>query len=369
VRRVATAVLLVALVAVALPACGKPERDALIELRAAMARTEKLPRRIQYEEVTNDGTDTAVRAIIEDDFRYKARLDLNGQPAMDEVIHDDALADRIVEPGAMKLYLKSTPGTTATGTGTSGGATSDPAATEEALRTKHWVLDKSGAPPIFSNTTERRLIGQDPILDARNVFQYIDEAIRSMPLRKFNPNNLDYKPKEDPFPKPAKSSGVKRYDFLRFPVPRPSENTGGNQSVPQAANFRKMSVYVKDGLVIRVLEDIDVASRLRDIERNYSIKLTGTTPERIDSAVAAINVVIKGQGSNTPLRVRKMSLELTELGKAQHVELPTTDVIDGNLAVLAGRGKTKSTAATITPGQGTSGSDTGSADSTTTTAQ
>jgi hypothetical protein len=212
-------------------------------------------------------------------------------------------------------------------------------------------VDAAGAPSRTASTDERRIVGDDPIYDAQTVFDYVEEAARQMPVRKFNEDALDYRPKDDPFPKPSRSSDVVRYDFVRFPVPRPADaaSGGGNQPVPGAANFRKMAVYVKDGLVIRVLEQMDVASRLADIERNYDIKLQGDTKTRIRSAIQAIDAVRKAQGQNDPIRVRTMELRLADLGVKQQVALPS-DPVRGSLIGLINRGKPA-------PGTKTGGSD------------
>jgi hypothetical protein len=351
---------LVAMLGTSLAACGNPDKEALDQLRAAMARTKRQPQRFEYREL-NVLTDqeTVVKGVVADDFRYKARLEVNGQPVMDEVVSDDAVADRFFVPEGIALLARKEPVAAAEPT-TPQASSMD---VFRALQAKRWVLDPAGAPSKYASTEERRHLGDDPIYDAQTVFDYVDAVSRKMPVRKFNEDALDYKPKEDPFPKPTKASKVVRYDFLRSPVPRPADaaSGGGNQAVPDSPNFRKMSVYVKDGIVIRVLEQMDVASRLKDIERNYDIKLQGDTKARIKTAIEAIDAVRKAQGQNEPIRVRTMELRLADVGAKQDVTLPKEPVV-GSLIGLINRGKpaTGKTATTAPPAD---------ADTTTTTAE
>lgn len=309
-------------------ACGKPERDAIKELRAAIARTSSLSGSFTYVDRTYDGIETKVNGVVEDDFRYQAQVLRAGEPIMDEVVSDDLLADRFRDPAALPDFLRK-----------GGQPPKDPAAAQAALaglQQGQWVADLSGAPPLFNVGSERRKVGDDPIFDARTVLQYVESVSRNQPVIKFNPDSLDYKPKEDPFPKPAKGSGVTRYDFIRFPVPRPSEGSG-NQVVPGEANFRKMGVYVRNGVIFQILEDIDITSRLDDIERNYEIDLPGSTLEQITTAVKAINVVRAGQGQD-PIRIRKMSMRFEKQGDPLEVRRPEASVT-GDLSVLVNRGK------------------------------
>jgi len=232
-----------------LGACGKPEQVAVKQLRAAIAKTSRLPTQFDYIEVTNAGVKTEVQGVIEDDFRYRSKLFINGKGVMDEIVHDDALAEKFAEPDELAKFVRrnSLPTAPVEGLPTK-------AETVQELKTGQWVIDPSGAPSILGQAAEGRQQGDDPIYDSRTIFQYLEHTARTMPVIKFNPDALEYKPKEDPFPKPGKGSGVIRYDFVRAPVPRPSQSGGGNQAVPDTINFRKMAVYVKNGIILRVLE-------------------------------------------------------------------------------------------------------------------
>ena len=143
------------------------------------------------------------------------------------------------------------------------------------------MLDPTGAPSLLPSATEHHPLGADPVFDALTVFRYVEQAIRgAQRVHEFNADALDYKPKDDPFPKPKKHSGVVRFDFDRPRLPRPQDVTSGsvNQAIPAANQFRKMAVYVKDGRVIQVLEQMDVVSRLAELQRNYNAKIPANLP-------------------------------------------------------------------------------------------
>lgn len=321
-----------------LVACGKSERPDR-ELRAALARTARLPHRYVYDDTSGDRK-TVVQGLVEDDFRYKAEVVVDGAVALDEVTSDDAVADRLID--ASKISVFQAQGAVATPAGRSTGLT--PGQSLEALRAGQWVRDPTGAPSLTVGRDSKRKMGDDPIVDSLTVWQYVDLAITgAFRVVKFNKESIEYKAKEDPFPPPEKGSGVTRYDLLAPFLPR--QSGAANQAVPDISNFRKLSVYVKDGLVIQVLETIDVISRLNDIKRNYGVKFpaSNTDQENADFAIRAINEVRVGQG-NSPIRPRDMSFAVRDTGKPTSVALPTEGVT-GDLAALTGRGKAARVAA------------------------
>lgn len=333
--RAVASVLSAAILAAGLGACGEPDDDAADELRRAMNKTALLARQFNYQEQT--ATDQIeVRGIVEDDFRYKARLLVSGSPALDEVVSDDAIVDRFIDPNVVDTFIEP-----------QDLADASPdlrKASAEALghlRSSRWVLDPAGAPALLTAATERRDLGTDPIYDSLTVFRYVEQVMISQAVRRYNKNDLEYRPKEDPFPRPPEGSDVTRFDFVRNKVPRPTDGGGANQTVPGAGSFRKMAVYVKKGLVYEVREDVDVASRLEDLQRNYDIDLEKpglTKDEAIATAIGAINAVIQGQGGN-PIRVRKMTLQLREIGKVQNVKLPEVEYVQADLTILRNRGR------------------------------
>ena len=358
-RRIGLCGLLVA-ATLGLSACNGAT-DAEKRLREALRNTEKLSNTFLYTDTVHDKAgdhETDVRGLVEDDFRYKARVATDGKPVLDEVVSDDALAVRFLDPGAMDRFLRKATkakkgGAGVGGTGNSndnGGAAAEPAAgggtpgelsAADLLATRRWVLDPAGAPAEFATAGTDQALGDDPIADARQVFAYVDRAINeAVRVVEFNPESLEYRKDQDPFPTPAPHSGVTRYDFERPNLPKASQTGGGsNQVTPDTRHFRKMSVYVKDKRVIKVLEKIDVESRLKDLEQIYDTKFPADRPkpELAAIAVEALNVIRTGQGQD-PIRMRDMEFSLKDLGTDVKVDMPT-DTTKASLALLENRGR------------------------------
>src|SRR5581483_6119823 len=303
--------------------------DAEKRLRTALRNTEKLSNTFLYTETVHDTAgdhETDVRGLVEDDFRYKARLSEDGKPVLDEVVSDDALAVRFLDPARMSRFLRKP-------------AVTGPAAA--LLATRRWVLDPAGAPAEFATAGTDRTLGHDPIADARNVFAYVEQAMNEAArVVEFNPESLEYRKDEDPFPAPAKHSGVTRYDLVRPNLPKASQTGGGpNQVTPDARHFRKLSVYVKDKRVIKVVEKIDVESRLKDLSEIYDTRFPTdrSKAELAVVAVEALNAIRTGQGQD-PIRLRDMEFAVKDLGSDVKVDLPA-DTTKASLGLLENRGR------------------------------
>lgn len=159
------------------------------------------------------------------------------------------------------------------------------------------------------------------------MLSYVEQAVNdALGVVKYNPESPDYRPAEDPFPPPDDEETVVRYDLVRPPLPQRSQG-GANQAVPDANNFCKLSVYVRNGVVVQVLEDIDVVSRLKDLARIYGTELPKDKSPRELAAVVVdvINVLRRGQG-NEPIQMRTMSLQIGGAGTAQRAVPPTGSV-------------------------------------------
>ncbi len=354
-RRIFTCGILV-VTALGLSGC-KGANDAEKRLRDALHNTEKLSNTFLYKETVHDKAgdhETDVRGLVEDDFRYKARVAADGKPVLDEVVSDDALAVRFLEPAAMGPFLRKPTKAKQSGSGVGGGGSAaEPAAgggssstpgepaAAEILASRRWVLDPAGAPSAFATANTDQTLGDDPIADARAVFAYVERAIdEAVRVVEWNPESLEYRKDEDPFETPKDGSGVARYDFERPNLPKASQTgTGTNQVTPDTRHFRKMSVYVKDKRIIRVVEKIDVESRLDDLEKIYDTKFP---KDRSDAEVAAIavealNVIRTGQGQD-PIRMRDMEFSLKDLGADVKVDMPG-DTMKASLALLQNRGR------------------------------
>jgi hypothetical protein len=335
-RRVPLVALLV-LTALGLAGC-KGATDAEKRLREALRNTEKLSNTFLYKETLYDEAgrhEIDVRGLVEDDFRYKARVGADGKPVLDEVVSDDALAVRLLEPAEITRFLRR-PGGEPVAEAPAGERSA-----AEILASRRWVLDPAGAPSAFGGAATDRTLGDDPIADARAVFAYVERAANeAVRIVEFNPESLEYRPDEDPFPTPADGSKVARYDFEPPKLPKASETgSGANQVTPDTRHFRKMSVYVKDERIIRVIEKIDVESRLDDLARIYDTRFPAdrSPAELAAVAVGALNAIRTGQGQD-PIRLRDMEFSLKDLGTDVKVDMPA-DSMTASLALLQNRGR------------------------------
>ncbi|MBA2608394.1 MAG: hypothetical protein H0U92_05625 [Actinobacteria bacterium] len=343
-RRAVAALLAVAVVATG-SACAKRNEDKeyLIKVLDKSAHTSGV---FRYNDETPksrflpNGSVATVRGLIEDDFRYKARLSVDGGDALDEIVADDSFAVRFLDPAGLPLFT---------------GAGFDPA-TRALLAAKYWVEDPFGAPPIGDAAVADRLLGLDPIVDSLSVIPYIQDAIsQSAAVEKFNEEQIDYRPAEDPFPRPAKGSGVERWDVKPTQIPRAdaAETGNGNVSLAPASVFRKLAIYIKDDRVVQIREQLaarfDLLDKLRNYIERYLEKLDDTTAQSAASQIrevendpvqleAILNLAlnqIRVTAGETPIRFRSMRFELSRQGEKVRAELPTgTDVRRGSLAAF-----------------------------------
>jgi hypothetical protein len=264
VRLVAVA-LLASLAAGGLGACGDrvDDRDRLL---ASLRRTRALALTFSYREDAA-GQRLGVDGVVEDDFRYAGRLSLDGVPLYEQVVADDLLGFRM-------LATDKLPATSLT-----------PAPEgDAAIRSSSWVVDPVGAPPL--STAKKRtgpIGGRDLLAEAYTYLLQVEaDVTEAAAVRKYSDEALYYKPSEDPFPTPKDDSGVTRYDLERPRLPRASQASGGAggaaSRLPGARHFRKLSIYVKDGLVQRVLERVAFDERLDDT-LDYFDSLTDETAD------------------------------------------------------------------------------------------
>jgi hypothetical protein len=328
-RRVGGALAAVVVLGVA-PACADRE-DPRDVVRDALRATDRLSYRYVYEERA-EGEKIRVDGLVEDDFRYQARLFVDDRATYDEVVSDDSVAARLLDRARLPQLVRPDAATTS----------EEQRVAATALQQQRWVRDRSGAPFLVPTGREERKVGEDPVIDSLTLFRYVELAMgEAAGVYFFNEESIEYKPKEDPFPRPKRRSGVKRYDFERGALPRAEDAraSGQNQRVPGASQFRKMAIYIKDGRVIEIREAFDIATLLDDIIDLYEIKFPKgtTTAQAIDSVVKAMNQVRRGQGLD-PIRPRTMVYKLSQLGRKQEVQFPT-DVVDGSLSILRNRGR------------------------------
>lgn len=341
-RRAVGVLLALAVVATG-PACASKNEEKknlikLLEKNAHFSGVFRYADETPASEVVPGGSRAAVRGLVEDDFRYKARLSVNEKDVLDEIVADDALAVRFLDPTFIPLF-----------TGTGGTPL-----VRAALEGKYWVEDSRGAPAIGGAAVSDRLIGLDPIVDALSVIPYVQDAVsQAKDVETFNAERIDYRPDEDPFPRPAKGSGVVRWDLKPTDLPRAdAADTGnGNASIAQASTFRKMAIYVKDGRVVQIREQVaarfGLQEKLRDYLERYFTKLGKKEGDKAKSDFknvekdpalleAYLNIglnQIRLQAGEEAVRFRTMVIEFGRQGEKVKADLPTgSEVVKGDLS-------------------------------------
>lgn len=363
-RRRLGALLLVLIVVTA--ACGK-RADAEKDVTAAIRKTETQPRGVAYEHVLEDGTTTRVDLLVTDDYRYKAQVTVDGQAALDVVVRDDALAVRVIDvDAAAEAVGEAIAAATAAGAGPqtglpgvpgaepvvpvppAGGEGGDAPATApptreviQALETRNWVTDPTGAPELFSATAGRVLEEGEggiiaPVLEALRGLQQVESALQqAAAISRFNEENPNYDPRADTFAKPERGSSVIRYDLFAPPLPNPNQslNAGSSENLPDEQHFRRMSIYVNDGEVVNVAQAVEINPRLLDdIEGRFDIPLPDDEEQAAAIAVETLNTQRQAAGLDL-IEIGELSLEIVDVPGTEAIVLPAEGVT-GNLKGL-----------------------------------
>lgn len=354
-RRVRSArglVLIVALAALIAPACSKNKGDSE-EVRKYLDDTNLLSHRFVYTETAPGGTTTVVQGLIEDDFRYKARLIIGDAPVLDRVVSDDIAAVRFLAPQYLARFVdKKVAPEIDTETNLDG------IDVYAALQSGRWVIDHGGAPPQLRKVDELGDSGEDPVFDALEMLGVARNlTLLGWDYIKYSKDSISptFRTDEDPFPVPEEGSGVDRFDMPSFWFPEFGGDTG-EVVLPDEGQFRKVAVYVKDGRVIRVMIDVGLSPSLLDNFERYMTQLVNeTAPPEVQAGFAAEMKRLEGEAKglfllnslnvfrdlrgDPPVRFRTSSYELLDIGAEDiAVDVPTTDVIEGDLAVLLNLG-------------------------------
>lgn len=319
-RRYGIAALLMVLLAGT--ACGAlGERNPRQKVLGYLLKTERQARSFVYQEEAG-GREALVRGTVEDDLRWSSTLSFDGVDVLEEIVSDDALALRVIDASKIPDLSKS----------------AESEAVLNALRSGQWVLDYSGAPPLLAPSTKTGslTVGENTTLDAVYIIQYVRKAIAdAVGVREFNPDALDYRPQDDPFEAPNKELGIKRYDVVPPPLPRRSAR-GTEAALPDTAHFRKMSFFIRDGEVVKIVERIDFENH-PDFRRARE----GRGPKYPLELLEAV----RAGKTREPIRIRTISYEVSRLGQPVKVELPIQNVVTLSLGGLFGpKGLTSSTA-------------------------
>ena len=285
------------------------------ELRTLLKQTEKSSREFIYRETAEDRTINVV-GRVQDDLRYSEVLNLEGTDVIETVVADDALALRVISPEKASEV-------------SSIAAFTSNQIIGQALVSGQWVLDHSAAPPLSApNPREGQApVGGNALLDAAYLFQYLERAIaEGRDVWEFNEDDISYKPSEDPFEKPSREAGIKRYDVRPPVLPRRSAR-GTASALPTTAHFRKLSFYVRGDNLIKVEEMIDFES--------HPEFLRAKRGEGSDFLRQQLEGVRQGRTLD-PLRLRRMTTVLSKIGTPIVVDLPQENVLVASLGGFFG---------------------------------
>jgi hypothetical protein len=348
----------VPLLAVVLTGCTKQSerRDVVL---AAIDGTAAVARSFDY--AASDGRQRIdVRGSIADDVTYRLDATAAGRPLASLVVVDDAEALRVADPALVTTLEHAGPGPApvagaGAATPAAGGATpapasagaaasaADQAGTEAALRAGGWVIDRSGARTVTA-VPATESARDDPLYDALDVLSYTRKAVSESSLVvDFNPESPYYQPRLDTFPRPA--TGEHRYDVLGPGLPPKAADTvagvlnAGN--APHTPYFRRMSVYVRNGMVSRIEESISITSRLLDPSSQLQDRLQDygvSTAAGASPAVQAVALKNKLAAAGVVIPEGTTSVRFSGLGIAAPVSLPT-GATAGTLQHIANHGQ------------------------------
>jgi hypothetical protein len=277
-------------------ACARA-RDERSKVFDFITNTESLPREFTYT-VKDDGERIVVRGEVEDSLRYHAFLNLKGKDVAEIVIDDDALALRAIDATQLPPLAQ---------TGAS-------QVVIETLNAGQWVVDPSGAPPIRAESTKSVQVSQNVVQEATNALRYVRQAIGdAREVKEWREEDLEpaYRPSEDKFPKPRESQ-LRRFDLVRPPVPKPTQQLGALEEQPTAGMFRRMAIYVTGNRVVRVIEQIDIDGHPDFVEARKEKKKRML--EFLDQ--------IKGLQGTQAINEREMSLVFKFTSKTFQVRQP-----------------------------------------------
>lgn len=334
-----------------LAACQSNNADYRL-VQSDLARTAAASKQFVWVRQTLSGT-RSVTGLYEDPYRYDLLYSQDGQSAWEEIVRDDALADRFLDVDAVASFFQGaglpaqTPGLPSASTGPLAGGSRDSTAVA-ALLARHWVLDPSGAPPLPSVGAEVQAEKTDPFYAAMVFLPDIQKLVEAAPppeVRRWRKDDVQpvYKPAYDPFPPPG--AGIQRYDVLQQPLPVLTSNSpGAIPSPPTLSSLVKIAIYVKGDYVVQIREVVDPIDHLQDLVNNYHLALPKHLSRQAEEQYAQQVLDKLGRGAiGPPITIGQTVWQATGIGLPQVVSLPT-DFVQANLSVLPGRGsKTSST--------------------------
>lgn len=282
-----------------LPACER-QVGLEAEVLAFLVNTESSARSFDYQ--SQEGKrEVRVRGAFEDAFRYRGIVEIGGAEVSEQVVDDDALAVRVIDATKIPALTEETAPTSAV--------------ILDSLRGGAWVVDPSGAPPLRIKQDEQVPTGRDAFLDAVTVVDYLRAAItQAAMVKEWQEEDLEpaYRPSEDTFPKPNVDAGVRRFDLVRVQIPRPTQELGTLEAEPNAAMFRRMAIYVRNGRITQVREEIDIDGHSFFVDaRKQEKKLLVDYMEQI-----------KSLSGSQRITQREMTIEFANFGEKFDVRQP-----------------------------------------------
>ena len=221
--------------------CSNVSEDA-DELRRFVESSRIEPRTFRFVEASELRA-YEIEGSVADDLRYRMVLSQDGNPIMEQVVSDDALAVRLLDPDKGGSIAN-----------TLGHPTVD-----QTLRDGGWVVDPSGAPPLLRTDIGLEQELSDPFQEALAALRFV---VRSMSdarqVKEFTLEDIEYRPSLDPWVYPDEEAGEVRYDLVRPILPKREDQLQAGQGDVGAGHFRKLSAFVRDEHVMRVCSTVDV---------------------------------------------------------------------------------------------------------------
>lgn len=320
---------LVALAAPLLSGC-QSSNSVADQVQADLTRTMAASKQFVWTEKGLDFTDT-VSGQYEDAYRYHLLYVSDGTPAWEEVVKDDAVADRILSPAQLLRYWQRQRADIDFPTAS---------VTTDALSARRWVVDNTGAPAVPTVGQESTEYKDDPFDPALLFLQDVYDDITNAPspsVREYRSDDVTpvYKPTDDPFPAPAKGSGITRYDVYQSPLPvAQSSSPNALPGPPSLSNFVKIAIYVKHGMVVEIRLDTDPIDHLQTLVDNYRLSLPKHLSLEGEEAFAQAAIQkLEGVTASNPYDVEQTTMIIQSLPASTTVSLPTGS-ITGKLSFL-----------------------------------
>lgn len=256
-------------------------------LNEYLSATERLSRQFEFN-LETEGSDIGITVVgmVEDSFRYRAIMSMDDANVIEQIVRDDAMAVRVIDPSKLGLLAQ--------------GAAPSSQVIIDALNGGQWVVDPSGAPPLRRNPDEARS-ELDPVTEAITVPVYIRQAIEQASfINEWREEDIApaYRPSEQNFRPADDETGERRFDLVRPVLPTGSS---GLEQLPGPAHFRRMAMYVIDDRVVEVQEQID-------IEGHFEVqKAREENKERLLDLIEAV----KAQQGVQAVIPRTMSIKFT----------------------------------------------------------